>query len=94
VQEQAELVGLGRVAGGAVGLEMVLPCLDVVFGLTAGAIEPLVEVLGAAGFEVGDNKPGIGSLASGYWTLILGPKFSAKERKRLNLSRFYAIAQV
>src|SRR3954462_7429457 len=29
-----------------------------------------------------------------YWTLILGPKFSAKERSRLNLSRFYAIAQV
>ena len=29
-----------------------------------------------------------------YWTLILGPKFSAKERKRLNLSRFYAIAQI
>ena len=29
-----------------------------------------------------------------YWTLILGPKFSAKERARLNLSRFYAIAQI
>ena len=29
-----------------------------------------------------------------YWTLILGPKFSAEERTRLNLSRFYAIAQI
>jgi len=29
-----------------------------------------------------------------YWTLILGPKFSAKERNQLNLSRFYAIAQI
>jgi hypothetical protein len=29
-----------------------------------------------------------------YWTLILGPKFSAKERKALSLSRFYAIAQI
>jgi hypothetical protein len=29
-----------------------------------------------------------------YWTLILGPKFSKKERGRLNLSRFYAIAQI
>ncbi len=29
-----------------------------------------------------------------YCTLILGPKFSAKERKLLNLSRFYAIAQI
>ena len=29
-----------------------------------------------------------------YWTLILGPKFSVKERKQLNLSRFYAISQI
>src|SRR6201987_314273 len=29
-----------------------------------------------------------------YWTLIRGPKFSLKERRQLNLSRFYAIAQI
>jgi hypothetical protein len=29
-----------------------------------------------------------------YWTLVLGPKFSAKERKAINLSRFYAITQI
>ena len=29
-----------------------------------------------------------------YWTLILGPKFSKKERKRINLSRFYSISQI
>src|ERR1041384_3261245 len=29
-----------------------------------------------------------------YWTLILGPKFSKKERAQINLSRFYAIAQI
>jgi hypothetical protein len=29
-----------------------------------------------------------------YWTLILGPKFSANERKRINLSRFYSISQI
>jgi hypothetical protein len=29
-----------------------------------------------------------------YWTLILGPKFSKKERGQINLSRFYAIAQI
>ena len=29
-----------------------------------------------------------------YWTLLLGPKFSAKERKQMNLRRFYAIAQI
>ena len=29
-----------------------------------------------------------------YWTLILGPKFSKREREAVNLSRFYAIAQI
>jgi hypothetical protein len=29
-----------------------------------------------------------------YWTLILGPKFSKKERGQMNLSRFYSIAQI
>jgi hypothetical protein len=29
-----------------------------------------------------------------YWTLILGPKFSTRERKQFQLSRFYAIAQI
>ncbi len=29
-----------------------------------------------------------------YWTLIVGPKFSQKERKQINLSRFYAISQI
>jgi hypothetical protein len=29
-----------------------------------------------------------------YWTLILGPKFSKKERSQMSLSRFYSITQV
>jgi hypothetical protein len=29
-----------------------------------------------------------------YWTLILGPKFSKRERGQMNLWRFYSIAQV
>ena len=29
-----------------------------------------------------------------YWTLILGPKFSKRERRGINLSRFYALTQV
>jgi hypothetical protein len=29
-----------------------------------------------------------------YWTLILGPKFSQRERLEMNLSRFYAIGQI
>jgi len=52
VQEQAKLVGLGRMAGGAVGGEVVLPRLDVVLGLAAGAVEPLVNVLGAAALRI------------------------------------------
>src|SRR5271169_4031112 len=53
-------------AGGAIGGEVVLPRLDVVFGLAAGAIEPFVEVLGAAAFQVGDNEAGIGSFGPGF----------------------------
>ena len=29
-----------------------------------------------------------------YWTFLLGPKFSKKERSQMNLSRFYAISQI
>jgi hypothetical protein len=29
-----------------------------------------------------------------YWTLVLGPKFSLKERNSVNLKRFYAVTQV
>lgn len=29
-----------------------------------------------------------------YWTFVLGPKFSERERKAMNLHRFYAISQI
>ena len=29
-----------------------------------------------------------------YWTFLLGPKFSKKERSQMNLSRFYSMAQI
>ena len=29
-----------------------------------------------------------------YWTLVLGPKFSRRERAAMNLRRFYAVRQV
>jgi len=49
-----------------------------------------------AGLQAAADKlsPGIIRQRLDYWTLILGPKFSAKERKQLSLSRFYAIAQI
>src|SRR6516165_8320318 len=53
-------------AGSAIGGEVVLPRLDMVFGLATGAIEPFVEVLGAAAFQVGDNEAGIGSFGPGF----------------------------
>src|ERR1700758_1343805 len=44
---------------------MVFPCLDVVLGLTARAVEPLIEVLGAVAFQAGDDEPGIGAVEPG-----------------------------
>ena len=29
-----------------------------------------------------------------YWTLVLGPKFSKKERGKMSFSRFYSTAQI
>jgi hypothetical protein len=39
-------------------------------------------------------SPGIIRQRLDYWTLILGPKFSKRERQQMNLSRFYAMAQI
>ena len=66
MQEQAKLVGLCRMAGSAVSRQVVLPCLDVVLGLAAGAVEPLIEVFGAAAFEIGDDEAGVGSSESRF----------------------------
>src|SRR5437764_14682096 len=79
MQEQTELIGLGRMAGGAIGGEVVLPRLDVVLGLAAGAVEPFVKVLGAPAFEIGDDEAGVGSLGpdldAGDDTLDPAPAF-------------------
>ena len=48
VQEQPELVGGGLGARGAVGGQMRLPGLDVVFRLAAPAVDILVEDAGVA----------------------------------------------
>jgi hypothetical protein len=49
-----------------------------------------VEALQAAADRL---SPAIIRQRLDYWTLILGPKFSRRERRQMNLSRFYAIAQ-
>jgi len=38
--------------------------------------------------------PGIISERLDYWILIVGPKFSKRERRLMNLRRFYAISQI
>jgi hypothetical protein len=50
-----------------------------------------VEQLQAAGDRLG---PELIRKQLDYWTLIVGPKFSKKEREAVNLSRFYAINQI
>ncbi len=65
MQEQAELVGGGLGARGAVGGEVGLPGLDVVFRLAAPAIELLVQRSAAAVAEIGDDEAAIGALVTG-----------------------------
>jgi hypothetical protein len=66
MQEQAELIGFGRVAGSAVGGEVGLPRLDMIFRLSAHAIEPFVEFLGATALQIGDDEAGVGAVRAGF----------------------------
>ena len=59
MQEQAELIGGGRAAGGAVGRQVPLVGFDVVFHLAARAVAPLVQALGPTGRDVGDDEADI-----------------------------------
>ena len=56
MQEQPELVGCGHRARGAVGRQMRLPRLDVIFGLAAPAVDILVKDTGVACFQIGDDE--------------------------------------
>lgn len=67
MEKQAELVGGGRVAGGTVGGQVGLPGLDVVLGLSATAVDVLIERAAATG-EVGDDETGVGAVGSGLDT--------------------------
>lgn len=54
------------------------------------AVEDVVQLQAAA-----DRlSPAIIRKQLDYWTFLLGPKFSKKERGQMNLSRFYAIGQI
>src|SRR5690348_17394439 len=64
MDQQAELVGGGLAARGAVGGEMQLVRLDQIFGLPARAIDLLVQHPGQTG-EIGDDKAAVGPLRTG-----------------------------
>src|SRR4051794_1666401 len=68
VQEQPELVSRGLGARGAVGRQMRLPGLDMVFRLAAPAVDILVEYTGVANLQVGDNKARVGPFRAGLDT--------------------------
>jgi hypothetical protein len=55
VECQADLVGQGGVATGAVGGELALVQLDQVLGLAARAVESVIEPFGGASSQVGDH---------------------------------------
>jgi hypothetical protein len=58
---------------------------------TPSWLSRIVEALQAAADKL---SPAVIRERLDYWTFILGPKFSDKERKKINLSRFYSISQI
>ena len=64
VDHQAELVGGRLGAGRAIRREVQLVGFDQVLGLSARAVDLLIEMLGGAG-EIGDDEAGVGALRSG-----------------------------
>jgi hypothetical protein len=74
-------------------MEQELNCKQIVFQKSDNAflaVDNVAELQAAA-----DRlSPEIIRKQLDYWTFLLGPKFSQKERGQMNLSRFYAIAQI
>lgn len=65
MQHLAELVGGGAAAGCAISGEMTLPRLDMVFGLTAPAVDVLVDPARGAVRQLGDDEARVGTLRPG-----------------------------
>ena len=66
MQEQPELIGRGLRARGAVGRQMRLPRFDVVFSLTAPAVDILVKDTGVARFQIGDDEACVGPFRADF----------------------------
>jgi hypothetical protein len=56
VENEADLIGERRTAAGAIGGELRLMQLDQIFGLTARAIQAVIDPLGRADIEAGDDE--------------------------------------
>jgi hypothetical protein len=56
MEHETDLVGERRTATGAIGGELRLMQLDQVLGLAARAIQAVVDPLGRAGIEAGDDE--------------------------------------
>src|SRR3954454_2521649 len=68
MQEQAHLVGARPATRRAVGGQMGLPCLDMVLGLAAGAIDVLVDGAPGRAEQTGDDEACVGPLRPGFDT--------------------------
>jgi hypothetical protein len=56
MEHETDLVGERRTATGAIGGELRLMQLDQIFGLAARAIQAVVDPLGRADIEAGDDE--------------------------------------
>src|SRR3954470_13188335 len=65
MQEEAELVGARLRAGGPIGSQVRLPRLDVIFRLTAPAINVFVEHASVSGRQARDDEAGVCSVGAG-----------------------------
>ena len=96
VQHEPHLIGAGLRAGRAVGGEMPLPALDVVFGLSPGRVELFVKVLATSALEIG-NDVAVWGVPQSVWQLRLGltaaAGWDARRPRNLSVDNSYSWAQ-
>ena len=66
MEKQAELVGRRPRARGPVSREVGFPSLQLIFRLSPGTIQALVEPSPSAVAQIGENEPGVGTLRSSF----------------------------
>jgi hypothetical protein len=79
VQDEPHLVGERAAAAGAVGGELSLVQFDQVFGLPSGAVKRLVDMLGRADLDAGNDEADVeipaGGLNAGTGPTVGVPRF-------------------